>query len=192
MRIIAGRWRSHRIVAKGRSVRPTTDRARQVLFDILGPNVIGKEVLDLYAGSGALGLEALSRGAKRAVFVDADPRACAGIKWNVAALDAWEQSEVWTRRVGPALAQLVERGLQFDWIFADPPYGKGEELKLLQRLGDSASAILAPGCGVVIESSRQTEIPERCGCLILARTRALGGSTLRIFRREGDGRDEEN
>ncbi len=187
MRIIAGRWRSHRIVAKGRTVRPTTDRARQVLFDILGPEVIEKDVLDLYAGSGALGLEALSRGARSVLFVDMDSRACAGIKWNIGALAAWDQTEIWNRRVSPALTTLLGRGSEFDWILADPPYGKGEEAKILEMVGGKGSALLRAGGGLVLESNKEAALPEESGTLELTRLRPFGGSTLRIYRHRGGG-----
>lgn len=184
MRIIGGRWRSHRLEAEGRSTRPTTDRARQVLFDIVGDRIAEAQVLDLYAGSGALGLEALSRGASFAIFVDQDARATAGIRRLVSELAAEELCEVWTRRVGSALGELRARDRAFDWIFADPPYDRGEENKVLARLGGDDGAILRAGGWLVLETPRQSAAPVTAGSLFLERTRDLGGSSLRFYRQE--------
>ena len=189
LRIISGRWRSHRISSQGSTTRPTTDRARQILFDIVGSRIQDARVLDLFAGSGALGLEALSRGAVFALFVDQDPRATAGIRRTVSELAAEEFTQVWTRKVGPSLGALRNRGDVFDWIFADPPYGTGDDLRVLNRLGAADRSLLRPGGRLVLEVPRRAPSPEDTGVLIPERERELGGSALRFYRRSEDNPD---
>jgi len=124
MRIIAGRWRGHRLKAvRGRGVRPTTDRVRESWFAALGPCVVGARVVDLFAGSGALGLEALSRGAAEVVFVERSKGALAVIRANVKHLGAEAACQVVS---GDALAYVrrLDRGA-FDLALADPPYDSG-------------------------------------------------------------------
>ena len=189
LRIISGRWRSHRLSSQGSTTRPTTDRARQVLFDIVGERIREARVLDLFAGSGALGLEALSRGAVFALFVDEDPRATAGIRRTISELAAGEFTQVWTRRVGSSLGALRARGEQFDWIFADPPYGTGDDLRVFARLGGTECSLLRPGGWLVLEVPRRAPAPEETGVLTLERERELGGSALRFYCRSRENPD---
>lgn len=151
MRIVAGRWGGRHLRAPaGRSTRPTSDRVREALFSILGP-LEGAAVLDLFAGSGALGLEALSRGAAGAEFVDRDPRAVAAVRENLEALGA--QASVHRR---DALAYLRAGPGPFDLAFLDPPYDSAV------RLGGPLSMLLPPTLNpdarVVCESDRRTPI----------------------------------
>ncbi len=126
LRVIGGAWKSRRLSVAAGS-RPTSDRAREALFDILGERVLGCRVLDLYAGSGAVALEALSRGAASAVAVDRDPSAAAA---NARALGA--PLEVIRGDAAAAVRRLATDGRQFDLVFLDPPYGgpavSGEDL----------------------------------------------------------------
>jgi 16S rRNA (guanine966-N2)-methyltransferase len=129
MRIIAGRWKGHRLKPiRGRSVRPTTDRVREAWMSSLGGTLDGLDVLDLFAGSGALGLEALSRGARHVVFVECARGALRVLEGNVEVLDAGSSVTV----VAGDVFRYV-RGLhpfQFDVALADPPYGEGHALRL--------------------------------------------------------------
>jgi 16S rRNA (guanine966-N2)-methyltransferase len=146
MRIVAGTHRGRRITApKGDAVRPTSDRVREALFSILGDRVTAARVLDLFAGTGALGLEALSRGAASAVFVDTDVRAVAA---NLDALGL--QADV---RRQDALAFVRSGPGPFDLVFLDPPYKSASDLG--PRLGDTLPVLLAPGAVVVSESDRR-------------------------------------
>jgi 16S rRNA (guanine966-N2)-methyltransferase len=123
LRIIGGQWRSRLIgfdAAAG--VRPTPDRVRQTLFDWLAPLVDGASALDLFAGSGALGFEALSRGAAHASFVEHGPRQAAAIREAAASLGAGDRAEI---AQADALAWLRSSGRRFDLVFLDPPYGAG-------------------------------------------------------------------
>src|SRR5688500_5845100 len=120
MRIIAGTLGGRRLQAPaGDDTRPTADRVREALFSILGPPPEGARVLDLCAGAGGLGLEALSRGAASAVFVDADRRAIEALRANIEALGVGATSQV---HKGDARTQLRKLAGPFDWVFADPPY----------------------------------------------------------------------
>ena len=149
MRIVAGQFRGRRLYAPaGRSTRPTADRVREALFSILGP-LDGLRVLDLFAGSGALGIEALSRGAAEAVFVDSDPRAVAATRRNLEAVGAG--SAVHKR---DALAYLAgSAGAPFDLVFLDPPYSSASELAgpLTKRL----PAVLTQDARIVSESDKR-------------------------------------
>jgi 16S rRNA (guanine966-N2)-methyltransferase len=133
VRVVAGAYRGRRIEApRGRSTRPTSDRVREALFSIIGP-IGGARVLDLFAGTGALGIEALSRGAAEAVFVDSDPRAIAVVRRNLAAIGA--DAAVYRRDV---FAWLGGADAQFDLVFADPPYSSAS------RTGGRLSELLPP------------------------------------------------
>ncbi len=131
MRIIAGRWRGHRLnPVKGRGVRPTTDRVREAWMSAVGFGLEEARVLDLFAGSGALGLEALSRGASSAVFVERSRGALRTLRKNIETLGAEADSQV---VAGDAMAYLNRLGPEdFDLAFADPPYEKGLAGKLLE------------------------------------------------------------
>jgi 16S rRNA (guanine966-N2)-methyltransferase len=157
MRVIAGRHRGRRLKAPaGRRTRPTSDRVRESLFAILG-ELDGERVIDLFAGTGALGIEALSRGAATAVFVERDAAAIKALRENLDGLGiAAEEAEA---RRGEALAALRTargRAETYDLVFIDPPYGEAA------RLGPELSAmlppLLAPGARVVVESDRRAPL----------------------------------
>jgi 16S rRNA (guanine966-N2)-methyltransferase len=132
MRIIAGEWGGRRISAPaGPGVRPTTDRVREAWMSILGPQIPGSRVLDLFAGSGALGLEALSRGAAEVVFVERARGALKALRANIRALDAGERAQI---RSGDVFSFLdASEPLVFDLALADPPYDQGLAARLLER-----------------------------------------------------------
>jgi 16S rRNA (guanine(966)-N(2))-methyltransferase RsmD len=157
MRVIAGRHGGRRLRAPaGRGTRPTSDRVREAIFAILG-DICGAEVLDVFAGSGALGIEALSRGARAAVFIERDHRALRVLRENLSALGIDEPAA--RLRGGEALAVLgaaQRAGETYDLIFIDPPYSQS------RRWGPELSAILpqllAPGGRVVVESDRRSPL----------------------------------
>jgi len=145
LRIIGGEWRS-RIVAfdAGSGVRPTPDRVRQTLFDWLTPRIGGARCLDLFAGSGALGLEALSRGAAHVTFVDGGAAQCAAIRAALAVLGASDRAEV---RLGDALGFLAGGAGPYDVAFVDPPFDSG----LLEPALAALPRVLRPGAAVYAE-----------------------------------------
>ena len=136
LRVIAGELGGRRLRAPaGLGTRPTADRVRDALFNILGPPPDGAQVLDLYAGSGALGIEALSRGADHALFVDSDARVCRQIRDNLHSLGLACRSTVCCGPVLSLLPQLASKGrAPFSWVFADPPYASEEPARLLMQL----------------------------------------------------------
>jgi 16S rRNA (guanine966-N2)-methyltransferase len=152
MRIVAGTFRGRPLVApKGHSTRPTADRARQALFNVLAhaawsPGVEGARVLDLFAGSGALGLEAISEGAEFCLFVERDEAALRAIRGNVAALGVGDVTRI-DRRDAATLGPCA--GEPFDLAFLDPPYGQGLAEAALARLAEGGW--LAPDALVVVE-----------------------------------------
>ena len=149
MRVIAGQYKGRRLsTPAGRSTRPTADRVREALFSILGP-LDGERVLDLYAGSGALGIEALSRGASEAVFVDSDPRAIAAIRHNLEAIKA--DAPVHRRDALAYLRDASDR--PYDLVFLDPPYSSA--LELAGPLSERLPAVLSKDARIVSESDKR-------------------------------------
>jgi 16S rRNA (guanine966-N2)-methyltransferase len=152
VRIVAGALRGRRIAAPaGRRTRPTADRVREALFSILGP-VEGLRVLDLYAGSGALGLEALSRGAAEATFVDSDPHAVAAVRRNLAALGL--NAPVHRR---DAMSFLAGAEAVYDLVFVDPPYSSADRLG--GPLSERLPRVLAASARIVTESDKRAPLP---------------------------------
>jgi 16S rRNA (guanine966-N2)-methyltransferase len=154
MRVVAGRYKGRRLVApRGPATRPTADRVKEALFSILGDRVAGASVLDLFAGSGALGIEALSRGAAGATLVDDDPAAIAAIRRNCEGVDGAEVVRADARRF---LRSARAASRQYDLVLVDPPYRLAGGLS--RELGEAVAAVLAPGGLVVSESDRRTPL----------------------------------
>ena len=178
MRVIAGEFRSRVLKSlPGLDVRPTPDRMRESLFSILAPRIPGAVFLDLYAGTGAVGIEALSRGAERAIFVENNQDALAVIRENLKILGLENRGRVWQGRAGHVISKIGN----VDIAFLDPPYPlEGEYEKALTALADDP-----PGITMAQHSSRFA-LAERYG--VLKRTRVLkqGENSLSFFASEGD------
>ena len=178
MRIIAGEWRGRAIEAPpGQATRPTADRVRETLFSMLASRLGSFEdlrVADLFAGSGALGFEALSRGAASATFVEKDPKASAIIKRNAAKLGAADRV-----RILGSSALALPRSDPFDLILADPPYAAGSGTAAVQAIADADW--LAPGGWMSVETSRSDKVAP-CGFTIES-TRDVGRARLTLLRR---------
>src|SRR5215210_5391293 len=174
MRVVAGRWGGRRLASpRGAATRPTSDRVREALFSILGARVAGARVLDLFAGSGALGIEALSRGAAEATFVDSAPAAVRAIRGNLDALGA--RAEV---RRGDALRFLraaPAQARQYDLVLLDPPYRLAAPLG--RELSEALPAALVHGALVVSESDRRAPLSLQ---LPLSDERRYGDTLIRI------------
>jgi 16S rRNA (guanine(966)-N(2))-methyltransferase RsmD len=174
VRVVAGRFGGRRLVAPpGDATRPTSDRVREALFSVLGPAVAGARVLDLYAGSGALGIEALSRGAAAAVFVDRSPAAIVAIRANLDALGI--EADVRRRHAREAVHAAAARQEAYDLVFLDPPYRRSAELG--RELSEALPAVLAPGARVVSESDRRDRLAL---ALPLTDERRYGDTVIRI------------
>ena len=173
MRVVAGTFKGRRLSAPpGKGVRPTADRVREALFSILG-TVEGMRVLDLFAGSGALGIEALSRGASEAVFVERDARAVAALRRNLATVGV--RAAVHRRDALAYLSSAARGGASFDLVFLDPPYSSAR--RLAEPLSERLPAVAGEGARIVSESDKRTPLELR---LSLADERTYGDTRIAI------------
>jgi 16S rRNA (guanine(966)-N(2))-methyltransferase RsmD len=181
MRIIAGTYRSRALEAPpGLATRPTSDRLRETLFNVLAGRIAGAAFLDLYAGSGAVGLEALSRGAQSAAFVERSPAALKMLRGNLARLGIGDGFRVHAGSVSAFL-----RGKQaapFDVVFLDPPYDAADEYETaLGRLGAPSAGTLAPGAVAIAEHRRKHRLEDRYGDLMRTRLLEQGDAALSFY-----------
>ncbi len=186
MRIIAGSYRSRPLKAPpGLSTRPTSDRLRETLFNVLAPRIQGAAFLDLYAGSGAVGIEALSRGAAHVTFVERSPAAVKNLRANLERLGIDSGFDIQTGSVGAFLrfaAEANPRPELYEVVFLDPPYDeKREYAATLGLLGGSAAALLAPGAFVVAEHRRKQTLDEQYGSLKRMRQLKQGDAVLSFY-----------
>lgn len=180
MRIVAGQFRGRTLKSPTwDGLRPTSDRLRETLFNILGPSVRGARVLDGYAGTGAIGLEALSRGAAAVTFVEQDPRAVRLIEANLAALGGDGAGKPVIIRAGLANAVTRLGGQVFDLIILDPPYAHDAATGAL----DAAGALAGPETRVVVEHAARHAPPAAHAGLRRTRTVAAGDSALSFYER---------
>lgn len=186
MRVIAGTYRSRILKSlKGLALRPTSDRLRETLFDVLGPKVAGSRFLDLFAGTGAIGIEALSRGAAEAVFVEHHAPAAALIRRNLESLDIGNGATVLAVDALRGMAMLAAREKTrisgFNYIFLDPPYAAANAYaRVLESLG--SRNLLAPGGVVIAEHRRSFELPEEAGVFERYRVLQQGDAALSFYR----------
>jgi 16S rRNA (guanine(966)-N(2))-methyltransferase RsmD len=180
MRVIGGTAKGHRLKSpKGGSLRPTADRVKEALFNILPHDLSGLRVLDLFAGTANLTLEALSRGAREAYLVDASREAEKTIHKNLQALGFSQKARVWVSPVLRAIRVLGRRGEKFDLIFVDPPYEKGLVGRVLGTI--AREGLLREAGFLVAEHSGKEEVKERFGSLSLHDQRRYGGTLLSFF-----------
>jgi 16S rRNA (guanine966-N2)-methyltransferase len=180
LRIIAGRFGGRRLRSpSGRGTRPTSERVREALFSILG-SLDGLVALDLFAGTGALGIEALSRGASRAVFVERDAAALRVLADNLAALGLdRSEAEIHRGDAVSALRTARERHETYDLVFIDPPYGHAPAWE--ETLSVALPPLLEPGARVVVESDRRVPLGLS---LAVEQQRRYGDTTITIHRHE--------
>lgn len=188
MRIAGGDWRGRTLkVPDGDAVRPTQDRVREALFSMIQFELAGVSFLDLFAGSGGVGLEALSRGAARATFVELAPRHVACLKANVAALKAEARCRVQTADVFSWLAALPARAAAaddaFGIVYADPPYDLGRERGFASILQTLAEKNAVKPSGLFIAEMRVHQAPDESPFWELCRDRTYGQTRLAIYRR---------
>lgn len=186
MRIISGIARGRKLLAPGsrfgNTIRPTADRAREALFSIIGDEVVDARVLDLFAGSGAIGLEALSRGARTALFVDVNPRVVELIRSNIEKCGFSDNSLVLCRDLTKGLSffHTLKPRPYFEFVFLDPPYGKGMARMVLQEL--EKTDICTAGCLIIAEDESRAHLPENAGRLSLVDQRRYGEAGFWFYR----------
>lgn len=177
MRIIAGSCKGRRLAAPtGPGLRPTSDSLRETLFNILGPSVREAAVLDGFAGTGALGLEALSRGAAHATFVEQDRRAIALLQENIRRCGVEGRSTIVRSEFFRGVADFPPQDL-FDLVFLDPPY----DVKDLEAVASAAAPLVAPGGRLVLEHSRRRDTPAAVEPLQRTRLVIAGDSALSLY-----------
>lgn len=183
MRVIAGHFRSRPLAApKGLDTRPTSDRLRETLFNVLAPRISGSVFLDLYAGSGAVGIEALSRGASEAIFVENAEPALRVIRANLASFGIRGGYALESRSVGAALRRLTSAGKTVNLVFLDPPYSQAAEYEsALGLLGGECGSLLAPEAIVIAEHLKKVELAALYGALSRYRALKQGDSTLSFY-----------
>jgi len=187
MRVIAGTYRSRILKSlKGLALRPTSDRLRETLFNVLAPNIAGSRFVDLFAGTGAIGIEALSRGAAEVVFIENHAPAVNLIRRNFESLGINTGATVLTVDALRGLAVLASRkqpsAAGYDYVFLDPPYAAAEDYsRVLEFLG--SAELVAPGGIVIAEHRRNFDLPEELGALRRFRVLKQGDAALSFYRR---------
>jgi 16S rRNA (guanine(966)-N(2))-methyltransferase RsmD len=182
MRVIAGTQKGRRLHGpKGPGLRPTADRVKEALFSILGARVSGARFLDLYAGTGAIGIEALSRGASSVTFVESDPTAGRLLRTNLSACGLETDAELFPSKAETFLRGTRTGAAAFDIIFADPPYQLDVETTLWPAL--TATRALVPGGLLVLEHATRQALPPATASLSLLRQYRYGDTTLSVFER---------
>lgn len=184
VRVIAGKYRSRKLLAPaGTATRPTSDRLRETLFNVVAPSVEGSTWLDLFAGSGAIGIEALSRGAAMVYLVESSSRAVQAIRRNLATLKIERAYEILTQEAVAALRLLESRGVACDFCFLDPPYRKVDEYaEVLGVFGESN--LLRQGALVIAEHDKHFDPGESFGSLQRRRVLRQGDAVLSFYSKQ--------
>jgi 16S rRNA (guanine966-N2)-methyltransferase len=183
VRVIAGRFKSRLLKAlQGSATRPTSDRLKETLFNLLQTRIEGSRFLDCFAGTGAVGLEAISRGARSVVFIESSPPACRIIRQNMErlGLSSSTDCELLNQTVRTALERLQRAKTKFDIVFIDPPYAAADEYpQVLEALHQYE--VLDEEAIIIAEHSRQLELADEVAGLIKTRKVKQGDSTLSIY-----------
>jgi 16S rRNA (guanine(966)-N(2))-methyltransferase RsmD len=185
VKIIGGQWKGRNFYMP-QGIRPTQNIARKALFDILGQDMEGITLLDLFAGSGAIGLEAISRGAAKATMVENDPKCAAVIGENIKLLAPGPNAagrypyEVIQTDAFAMIKMFARQGKKFDIVFVDPPYGRELAKKALKTLG--GYDILHPNCTVIIQHEKHEILPQQEGRFLLFRQKNYGTTFLSIYK----------
>lgn len=183
MRVVSGSAKGRPLKAvPGTGTRPTTDKVKEALFSMIGPYFDGGTALDLFAGSGGLGIEALSRGVDKAVFVDLEPKSIETIRANLKATKLEDQAAVYRNDAGRALKALAKRGTRFDLVFLDPPYRMKNGDELMQTMHDLE--LLEPEATIVLEYESKYEYPQQFGPFEQTRKSVYGETAVSIYRYE--------
>jgi 16S rRNA (guanine(966)-N(2))-methyltransferase RsmD len=184
MRVIAGKYHGRKLKSPPSDrTRPTSDRLRETLFNVLAPRIEGARFLDLCAGTGAVGIEALSRGAAHSTFIDQSPQMCALIGVNLGTLGIGaEEVEIITAEASEYLRSHARKGLApFDIIYFDPPYA-GDHYSVVNLISDTGGQLLADDALVIVEHHKKKELAEEVGKLNRNRVLKQGDSVLSFYR----------
>lgn len=180
MRVISGTAKGRHLKAvPGMGTRPTTDKVKEAIFSMIGPYFDGGMVLDLFAGTGGLGIEALSRGMDRAVFVDMDKKSIEVVRENLAACRLEQAAEVYRNEAERALKVLAKKESRFDLVFLDPPYRMKTADKLMEEM--HGLGLLAPQAVVLVEHVSDYRYPEAFGPFVCRRFALYGETAVAIY-----------
>lgn len=180
MRVIAGTAKGRALKAvPGLNTRPTTDKVKEAIFSMIGPYFDGGWALDLFAGTGGLGIESLSRGADHAVFVDLERMSIDVIKQNVQAAGFADRTEIYRNEARRAVAALTKRGIAFRLVFLDPPYRMKEMDSLMVEL--AAGGLLEPDAYIVVEHDASHRYPEQAGQFYQLKHAQYGDTAVTIY-----------
>jgi 16S rRNA (guanine966-N2)-methyltransferase len=185
MRVVSGTRKGKILKAvPGSSTRPTTDKVKEAIFNIIGPYFDGGTGLDLFAGSGGLGIEALSRGAEKLIFVDRDGKAIQTIHENVKTCDLEDCVEIYRNDAERALKAIIKRELTFQFIFLDPPYKKQQLVKTLEYI--DANKLLTNEGTIVCEHGSEIQLPDQVGQLVKRKYEKYGIIAITIYEMVND------
>lgn len=185
MRVVAGERKGMPLKAiAGNTTRPTTDKVKESIFNIIGPFFDGGVALDLFAGSGGLGIEALSRGVEHAVFIEKDFKAFQVLQENIRKCRYEENSELFRIDAKRAVKALLKRDIQFKLVFLDPPYHHKEYYDLVQILIDN-DKVHEDGI-VLCEHAKEVELPHNFNAFTLQRQETYGGTIISVYRCTGE------
>ncbi|WP_243290249.1 16S rRNA (guanine(966)-N(2))-methyltransferase RsmD [Bacillus sp. FJAT-47783] len=186
MRVVSGSCKGKQLKAvPGMNTRPTTDKVKEAVFNMVGPYFEGGMALDLFAGSGGIGIEALSRGMERCVFIDRDRKAIQTIHMNLKSCRLEDRAEVFKAEAERALKALVKRSLTFDLIMLDPPYKK-QKLESLITFIDENKLLNEHGV-IICEHSDDVELPEEIGSCEVVKKETYGHTVITIYKLMKDG-----
>ncbi|QFT88752.1 Ribosomal RNA small subunit methyltransferase D [Bacillus sp. THAF10] len=189
MRVVSGKWKGRQLKAvPGMNTRPTTDKVKEAVFNIIGPYFDGGVALDLFGGSGSLGIEAVSRGIEKVIFVDKDGKAIQTIKQNVASFEMENQVEIYRNDAKRALNALKKRDIQFDLILLDPPYKKHHLEELLHIIHDCK--LLAPSGIIMAEHSNEVVLQDNMDELTRVRQENYGLTVISVYRYGSENKGE--
>lgn len=180
MRVITGKSKGKKLIApKGLHTRPTSDKVKESIFDILGYIKDNSQVLDLYAGSGGIGIEFLSRGANICYFIDNDLNSIRAIKENLERTRFTSQAQVYKNSAEKAVCILGSKGIIFDYIFLDPPYEKGILVPILEKIDQNK--ILSEEGILIVEHESKLVLPENINGLVKKDSRKYGGTAITFY-----------
>jgi 16S rRNA (guanine(966)-N(2))-methyltransferase RsmD len=189
MRVVSGNFKGRQLKAvPGVTTRPTTDKVKEAIFNMVGPYFESGIALDLFAGSGGLGIEALSRGVNKCIFVDREPKAIQTIHKNLELCQASDLAEVYRNDADRALKAIIKREIQFQLIFLDPPY-KQQKLKTLINT-ISENSLLHKNGFIVTEHGSDVHLPEEVGQFIRLKHETYGMISITIFGLERHNEEE--